>query len=218
MRPAARRTLRNSRGTLAWKQLDGPRWWAHTAHGLTRGIEETGVFEHQRRRASVAGLRARHPLFDLDLVELCLRQPPEASFDPHRNRPQLRAAMAGLLPDSVRLRPGKAWFDSLVIDCLVGADGPAVRALLSDPRAELGAYVDLRRLHDELPIATPPQDGARFGWMHLIWRLLTAECWLRLQASPNLPLWPDGVRASSAHVVLDKGRVDWPVHTFFPLE
>ncbi|HEY1450574.1 MAG TPA: asparagine synthase-related protein [Solirubrobacteraceae bacterium] len=204
MRPAARRALRHSQDPLAWKRLDGPRWWAHTAHGLTCGIEETGVFEHQRRRASLAGLRARHPLFDLDLVELCLRQPPEASFDPHRNRPQLRAAMAGLLPDSVRLRPGKAWFDSLVIDCLTGADGPAVRALLGDPHAELGAYVDLRRLRDRLPVDSPPHGAARFSWMHRIWRLLTAECWLRLQARPDEPLPPGGVRASNAHVILDE--------------
>ncbi len=65
--PRAARDLVESDDPLAWKRLDGPRWWAHTAHGLTRGVEETGVFEHQRRRAALAGLEARHPLFDLDL-------------------------------------------------------------------------------------------------------------------------------------------------------
>ena len=96
------------------------------------------MFEHQRRRAASAGLEARHPLFDLDLVELSLRQPPLATFDRHRSRPVLRAAMAGALPDAVRLRPHKALFDSVLVDSLAGPDGALARRLLSDPAAALG--------------------------------------------------------------------------------
>jgi asparagine synthase (glutamine-hydrolysing) len=174
--------LIESGDSLAWKRLDGPRWWAHAAHGLAYGIEAAGVFEHQRRRAALAGLEARHPLLDLDLVEVGLRQPPQASLDQRFNRPQLRAAMAGLLPDSVRLRPGKAWFQSVVIDCLIGPDAALLRRILADPRAEIGAYVDLaamRRalLDDELRRREEP-----FRWMWQVWRLITAECWLRAEA------------------------------------
>ena len=89
----------------AWKRLDGPRWWAQPAHGLTRGVEEIGIFEHQRQRAALAGVQARHPLLDPDLLELACGQPPRASFDRAPSRPLLREAMAGLLPDEVRLRP-----------------------------------------------------------------------------------------------------------------
>ncbi len=46
---------------LAWKRLEGPRWWAQSAYGLTRGIEEVGVFDQHRQRAALAGLEARHP-------------------------------------------------------------------------------------------------------------------------------------------------------------
>ncbi|MHB8233897.1 MAG: asparagine synthase-related protein, partial [Solirubrobacteraceae bacterium] len=73
LRPRTARDLLDSEDPLAWKRLDGPRWWGSIAHGLTRGIEEAGLFEHQRRRAALAGLEARHPLLDLDLVELGLR-------------------------------------------------------------------------------------------------------------------------------------------------
>ncbi len=52
-----------------------------------------------------------------------------ATFDRFRSRPVLRASMDGLLPDSVRLRPEKAWFDSMIIDCLTGPDGAAARSL-----------------------------------------------------------------------------------------
>ncbi len=200
MHVAAARDLVESDDPYAWKRLDGPRWWAHIAYGLTRGVEETGIFEHQRRCAALAGLDARHPLFDLDLLELALRQPPEATLDRYRNRPVLRATMAGLLPDSVRLRPAKAWFDSLIVDCLAGPDGVAVRRLVADPRAELRAYADLdalgRALFDESPYQRPDP----FRWMHQVWRLVTAECWLRAQADPTGELLPAGVTPSAARV------------------
>jgi len=41
--------------------------------------------------------------------------------------------MQGLLPDSVRLRPQKAWFDSVIVDTLAGPDGKAIRGLLTGP-------------------------------------------------------------------------------------
>ncbi|MHB8242952.1 MAG: asparagine synthetase B family protein [Solirubrobacteraceae bacterium] len=182
LRPRVARELLRSDDPLRWKRLDGPRWWAEIAHGLTRGVEETGVFEHQRRRAASAGLEARHPLFDLELVELCLRLAPRATFDRHRSRPLLRAAMAGLLPDAVRLRPGKALFDSLLLDCLAGADGAHAQALLTDPQAELGAYVDLPLLHSAL---FGPGAERSFRWMWQVWRLLNAELWLRSQTGDS---------------------------------
>jgi asparagine synthase (glutamine-hydrolysing) len=185
MRSETARELLHSDDPLAWKRLDGPRWWGEVAHGVTRGIEETGTFEHQRRRATLAGLEARYPLFDLDLLELCLRQPPLATLDPYRSRPVLRAAMRGMLPDSVRLRPRKALFDSLLIDCLTGPDRPAIWELLTDPRAELGAYVDLRQVRTTLLDGDRQLREQPFLWMWQVWRLVTAECWLRAQADPR---------------------------------
>lgn len=203
LRPNVAQSLIQSDDPLAWKRLDGPRWWAHTAHGLTRGIEETGVFEHQRRRAETAGLQARHPLFDLELLELALRQPPLATFDRHMSRPILRASVADVLPDAVRLRPGKAWFDSLLIDSLAGSDGAVIRRLLTDPRSELGAYVDLASL--QRSFFDHPSIGAgqpEFRWMWQIWRLATAECWLRFQTDPGGEMLPTGAKASAARIEL----------------
>ena len=179
---------------LAWKRLDGPRWWAHAAYGLTRGVEDAGVFEHHRRRAALAGLQARHPLFDLDLLELTLRLPPLASFDPDRNRPMLRASMVGRLPESVLLRPAKAWFDSLIADCLSDADGAAVKGLLCDRKAELRAYLDQDAMRRALFDAGGETPSGSFAWMHQTWRLLTAECWLRREAGIELrgPAGPPG--------------------------
>jgi len=183
--PAARRRLRRSDDPDAWKRLDGPRWWAFAAHGIFYGIEATGVFEHQRRRAAMAGLEARHPMLDLDLVELALRQPPEQTLDPRFSRPVLREAMAGLLPDSVRLRPQKALFESLIAAAMRGPDGVAIREILTAPDAEIGAYVDRERMTASLFGTAAVQKEGDFRWMWQVWRLLTAEVWLRSLSSGN---------------------------------
>lgn len=209
----ASRDLVASDDPFAWKRLDGPRWWAHAAYGVTRGIEEAGVFEHQRRRAALAGLQARHPILDLDLVGLALRQPPRATLDRRFNRPVLRASMAGLLPDSVRLRPGKARFETLIADCLGGADGAAVRKILSAPDLELGAYLDPVAMRCALFDSDALRRESPFRWMWQVWRLLTAELWLRSQASPGGALKAPPA-ASPAQIAADT-----PVSTTFsPLD
>lgn len=174
-----RRRLRHDDDPDGWKRLDGPRWWAFAAHGLSSGIESTGVFEHQRRRAAMAGLAARHPMLDLDLVELALRQPPEQTLDPRFSRPVLREAMAGLLPDEVRLRPQKALFESLIAGAMRGPDSTGIRELLTAPDAEIGAYVDRTRMTAALFGAEAAPQAGDFRWMWQVWRLLTAEVWLR---------------------------------------
>ena len=199
--PGLAQALRDSDDPLAWKTLDGPRWWAEVAHGLTRGVEETGIFEHQRRRAAAVGLEARHPLFDLELVELSLRLAPQATFDRYRSRPVLRAAMAGTLPDSVRLRPGKALFDPVLVESLAGLDDAAARGLLLDPHAELGAYVDLEAMRSAL-YGDPGARERSFRWMWQVWRLLSAECWLRSQTGGTDALAAVAARASAARISL----------------
>jgi asparagine synthase (glutamine-hydrolysing) len=202
----AAREVIDSDEPLAWKRLDGPRWWAHDAWTLTRGVEELGVFESHRRRAALAGVHNRHPLFDLDLLELALRQPPAQTFDPYLNRPLLRASMAGLLPDAVRLRPAKALFDSLLVDSLSGADGDAVRALLSGPTAELGAFVDMAAMRRELLDRGPEGADNSFRWMYRVWRLVTAECWLRSQALSGPETLSAQFGASAPRVALRTAR------------
>ncbi|MET0558977.1 MAG: asparagine synthase-related protein [Solirubrobacterales bacterium] len=183
LRPSAAVALRESADPLAWKRLDGPLWWAELAHGMGSGLDECGIFEHQHQRATLAGLAARHPLLDLDLVELGLRQPPAATLDPRFSRPLLRRALAGRVPDQIRLRPAKARFDALVIDCLARSEAAAVRSLLADPGAQLAAYVDTAAAGRELLDGKGALEFGSFAWMWLVWRLVTAEIWLRQEAA-----------------------------------
>lgn len=184
--PEAARAFAASDDPAGWKHARGPRWWAHLVDVTTSGMGPALVYDHVRRRAVLAGLQPpRHPLVDVDVIEYVLRLPPELAFDPHLSRPLLREAMAGLLPDEVRLRSSKSTFDAVFHESLSGTDLPVVRRLLGQGSPEVGAYVDLeavRRRFLERPPPTRP--GPLMHWALHVWRMVTAECWLRSFADP----------------------------------
>ena len=171
---------------VAWKRASGPRWWAQLSHMVATGPDAMGACDYFRRRAASAGASAHHPLLDVDLIELVLGLPPELSFSPGLDRPLLRAAMHGRLPERVRLRSDKSFFNSFVDDCLAGPDLRAIRDLLGSPDAEVRAHVDSRLL-DRLLAGPPADERTRLAfWSGAVWRLATAECWLRTHADASL--------------------------------
>ena len=185
-RTAARRFAR-SLDPEPWRGLEGPRWWALLADAVFRGPDRLGFFDYFRRRGRAAGMPAQHPFLDLDLIELVLRLPPEHGFDSRLSRPLLRRAMRGIVPEEVRMRRDKTYFDPLLVDCVAGQDRRLLMRLLGAPDAEVFSLADragVRALLDEGPSGHP--DGAS-SWTRDIWRLATAECWLRSQADPAFP-------------------------------
>jgi asparagine synthase (glutamine-hydrolysing) len=173
-------------GRWAWKQSAGPRWWAHLAYTLTIERERMGVYDFLRRKCALAGIEGAHPfLDDVELVELVLGLPPEPAFDPELDRPLLREAMRGLVPDRVRLRREKSYFNELFVDCVSRTDRPAIERLLGAPDAEVNAYVRPEVVRGTLLEAPPPRRGPAWAWA--VWRLATAECWLRFQSDPDFP-------------------------------
>ena len=78
-RRRTRACSRDDGGDLAWKRLDGPRWWARLADSLTMGMEASGSASSSSaaRNASIDG---RSPLLSVELIELMLRIPTELSF------------------------------------------------------------------------------------------------------------------------------------------
>jgi len=165
---------------FAWKALDGPRWWAYAAHTLTEGREIFGVSEAIHRLYEGSGLRVHQPLLDPDLVELLLGLPPELAFDPRHDRPVLRAAVSGLIPEAVRTSMTKSDFGPVLFAGIVDRDLPLVRELLLAPQARIREFV---RSQDTVVhmLDDPPErhPGGRARWAIDVWRLLAAECWLR---------------------------------------
>jgi asparagine synthase (glutamine-hydrolysing) len=181
--PAGRDLLRETAIDLKWRdRRDVPRWWAHKAHLLTAGRQSVGMPEYLRQRASSAGLVARPPLFDVDLVEFALRIPPELEFAADLDRPLIREAMRGRVPDSVRLDVLKSNLAPFHHASIAGPDLGPIREVLSAPDLEIAAYVDgdaVRWL-----VEHPPEFGVWGSdrWATDVWRLMAAECWLRAQA------------------------------------
>jgi hypothetical protein len=198
-RPLARAWLESSESSFAWKRLDGPRWWAHLAAGITRGTGPAAAYEQARRRAGLAGIESSHPLVDVDLVELMLGVDPLVAFEPRHSRPLLREAVVGQLPDPVRLRPAKSYFDSVFHEGLAAIDLPLARRLLDPRDAELSAYLDVQALNRELFEGEVKPSEA---WALSLWRCLTAECWLRHQADPEV-CERLGMEASAAEISIE---------------
>jgi asparagine synthase (glutamine-hydrolysing) len=156
----------------------GPAWWVAQAGGIL-GPGSRMAHDTTRRNGALSGIEPRHPLLDVDLIEGVLSFPPELAFERRFNRPVLREALAGLVPDEARLRPYKSNFDPVIVAGM-DADLPLVGGLLG-PGAHVGAYTDREALAAHL--ASPPQPlAARRAWAMSLWYLATMECWLRLQA------------------------------------
>jgi asparagine synthase (glutamine-hydrolysing) len=197
------RMLAAQRDQWAWKHLDGPRWWAYMADLLTASRERLGVGEYLRHRAAMTGLEARHPLIDVDLIEFALSLPPRLALDPRFERPLLRDAMVDLIPDSIRLRPEKSYFTALLESCLGERDLPVIRHLL-EGTPEITAYVDIAAVTRDL-LAEPPGKRGSGAWAWSVWRLLTAECWLRSQEDSSF--------VENALDLVDRRSTDWAFQT-----
>jgi len=177
------RLLFEARAQTSWKRQAGPRWWASLADALTRNHARLGLFDEMRTSVSRHGLDYRHPLLDFELVDLALRLPPELSFEPAFNRPLLRRAMRGSLPEEVRTRPTKTNFVPVAL-CALLEDLPTIKRVLSASDAEINRYAQPRVVADLLE-GNLHAGRLNGDWLTQVWRLFMGECWLRDQADPT---------------------------------
>jgi asparagine synthase (glutamine-hydrolysing) len=163
--------------------VEGPAWWTAQVAGIL-GPGSRMAHDVTRRNAALSGIEPRHPLLDVDLIETALSLPPELAFAREHNRPVLREAVAGRVPDVARLRPYKSNFDPVIVAGM-GVDLPLVEALLLAPAAHVGAYTHPEALRAHL--ASPPASlGPRRAWAMTLWHLAMLECWLRVQAGEDV--------------------------------
>ena len=96
----------------------------------------------ERYYAEPFGIEVRTPLRDPDLVEFMLAVPDHLLQQGDETRPVLRAASRGLLPESVRLRRGKAGFQAVLERGLAPENLRWAPALLLDPEALWRGFVE----------------------------------------------------------------------------
>jgi asparagine synthetase B (glutamine-hydrolysing) len=87
-------------------------WFADLAvfGALADAADYRGQFE------LAAGLTRLDPYLDANIVEFVASIPPNMMFHDRRIRGFFRLAMKGHLPDTVRLRPDKAWLDPAFVE------------------------------------------------------------------------------------------------------
>jgi asparagine synthase (glutamine-hydrolysing) len=210
--PAARREYMEMQDVWAWKLgASGPRWWQYLSDRLVESPHREMRLDYLRHRATIAGLVNESPLYDFDLVDYCLKLPPELAFESAHTRPLAREAMRGLLPDEVRLNDQKANFSAYCYETLTGADAPGIDRLLMAPDAELGAYADMEWIRRQWQHDRPKPGTGTGPWGTAIWRVVAAECWLRAQADPsfveNMLARPDVLPLQTRPIGLEDARV-----------
>jgi asparagine synthase (glutamine-hydrolysing) len=161
---------------------EGPLWWRSLAESVIdlRDLLEMGG--HFRRDAADEQIDRRHPfLHDLRLIEAVLRLPPDPQFDSVRDRPLLRDALTGLIPEAVRTRHAKSHFTPLVLAGL-RADELGLVEPLRRADAPVRAYVAHEGLERRIAIA--PDERPMSGAL-LLWRVAIANRWLLSLASES---------------------------------
>jgi asparagine synthase (glutamine-hydrolysing) len=157
---------------------DGPLWWRFQADTVIDLRDSLGMGAHYRRLAADDRLERSHPfLHDLQLIEAMLRVPPQAQFDPVRDRVLLREGLHGLIPEAVRSRHEKSHFTPLVL-AGIRADEDGLVAPLQRTDAPVRAYVDADALARKLATAAERRPMLQAG---SLWRIGIANRWLLSQ-------------------------------------
>ena len=130
-----------------------------------RGLEEH-AFEFAR-----FGLAPLHPLMDVRLIEFYLGIPSRLKVVDGSGRQAMRRAMAGLLPDEVRLRSSKGPFEPNFLQATLNSLEEMERTLRQAAQdKDVTCYVDVQRVLDFLARQRPrePQDLLRVEYLTMV--------------------------------------------------
>ena len=126
--------------------------------------------------AGAFSLELRYPFWDKRLVEFCLSLPPEQKIWRGWTRMILRRAMAGVLPEEVRWRGGKANLAPALSHGLLTFDRQRLDDAILRDTSQIDEYVDsaaLRRAYNRF-ISGEVMDGDVVA----IWRAMSLALWL----------------------------------------
>jgi asparagine synthase (glutamine-hydrolysing) len=136
-------------------------------------------FEILDKAAAKAGLEARYPFYDVDLVEYSLGLPSERKLGRGWTRLILRQAMENLLPHMIQWRKDKLDFSTHLARGLVKHHAELVEDLLfGEPSSLSRAFepTSIRQAHANL-MRNPT--GASGADVALVWRAVIFSAWMR---------------------------------------
>jgi asparagine synthase (glutamine-hydrolysing) len=143
---------------------------------LTSGIF-THVLELSDQCASAFSIEVRHPFMDKRLVEFCLALPPEQKLNNGWSRVVMRRAMAGILPEAIRWRGGKASMEENFEQGLINTDKALIEKTLFDNAITATAFLNLEFLQQRFKVALSRCEDRQSSAM-AIWQGTTLSLWL----------------------------------------
>ncbi len=167
----------------AWKR-GGNGWTPSSAHARSlyetaRSTHHVHCMEWENKVASMHGMEMAFPFLDRDLLSFLMAIPGEVLTPNGIPKGLLRAAMAGVLPEAILLRRGKADFTHLVNEA-VEHDFPwIVRTVESEGEAVKRGYVSRDVLKKSLDRLEGRIQGATCEVAWTLSDLLGLELWLR---------------------------------------
>jgi len=151
-------------------------WW----YSMREGISQLGdgmYNAYKDRLMRLFGLELREPFYDLRLLNLVLRVPPDTLNRDGKTKVLLRESLHDILPPLIRDRTDKGQLSPLMHNGLRERRRHFVEALLEHSELERREYVEpeswKQAINDYLNYGGPP--------LNSYWRSLTMEMWLRHQ-------------------------------------
>jgi len=145
---------------------------------LTSGWQ-SHFLEMEERSASWFGIEERHPLNDRRIVEFALALPEEQRWRRDQPKYLLRRALAGLLPEVVRIRRTKADFSHAFAEALKTLGGESLFNSLAI--ASMG-WVDgawVRRMYQQMAQLYALGDGGYTRHVWPLWMIFGIELWFK---------------------------------------
>ncbi|WP_414584568.1 lasso peptide isopeptide bond-forming cyclase [Scytonema sp. PCC 10023] len=112
---------------------------------LTQGILAY-TLEQMDQYAAMFSLEARHPFMDKRLIEFCLALPSEQKLYQGWGRIVMRRALAGILPEKVQWRGGKADLTPNFNDGLLNRNRQILDEVMSQKLATIEKYINIEFL------------------------------------------------------------------------
>jgi asparagine synthase (glutamine-hydrolysing) len=128
------------------------------------------------QHAAAFGIEVRHPFLDRRLIEFLASIPPGQIYKVDLSKRLLRQAMAGLLPEAVRLRRAKTHLNTFHNFSLGGGRRDRIERLLATPLATDLGILDRKHL---LAAYKRSQDGGAGEFDLRLWNPIALEVWLR---------------------------------------
>lgn len=146
---------------------------AHVARTIVQDLP--ALLHYEDRNSMAFSVEARLPYLDHRLVEWLMRVPPELKLSQGMTKVVLRQAMAGVLPEDVRLRTDKMGFVTPEDEWLRGPWRASIEDLLGSDRMRARPYWKMDVLQDWYRRYC--QGRAAVG--PTVWRWVNLELWLR---------------------------------------